>query len=97
MTDDVIRLLREFDNPQTVNRACMLAHSQNMHFAVPAQVIAAVKDGLLQIEDSDGPLVDSKRIYSRCLMLTDKGRKEVGLPPVVKEKPVPKKAAKTLF
>jgi hypothetical protein len=97
MTDDVIRLLKEFDNPQTVHIACLKTHVQNMHFAVPAQVIAAVKDGLLQIEDNDGPLVDSKRIYSRCLMLTDKGRKELNLPPVVKDAPKAKKIEKTLF
>lgn len=100
MKPEVLRLLKEFDGPQVVNRACLEVFGQNMHFAVPAMLKQAVADGLLMILDLDGPITDGKATYSRDLMLTDKGREACGLPKVVVDATIekPKKSvAKTLF
>ncbi len=103
---ELIRLLTEFgDSWQLpVSSACQNAFGQVMSFQVPRLVIGAVKNGLLEIADGEGPLVDSKLIYCRELRLTDSGRKLVNLEPWPEVKPVGdeikpagKKSERTLF
>jgi len=98
MKADELDLLKQFDSPQVVSDACRTVHGQPMHFAVPAAIKDAVKDGLLTILDPDGPIVDGKATYSRFLMLTEKGREACGLQRVEPVKAKPKKTvAKSLF
>lgn len=92
MDDETKRLLLQFDDEQVVTRACFETHKQNMHFAVPQQIIGAWKEGLLEIRDNDGDLKDSKGLYSRLLILTEKGREDVGLPKLIPDMPKAKKA-----
>jgi len=88
-------LLSNFDSPQLVEVACRETFGQSRHFAVPAMIKGAVKDGLLEVRDTDGEVVDSPKIYCREMILTDAGRDFCGLKRLEK---VPVKAkAKTLF
>lgn len=92
MNEELKRLLCEFEMSQVVEAACRETFGQSRHFAVPAMVKGAVRDGLLQVMDTDGPIVDSPAVYCRFLMLTDAGRNACGLQRA--EKP---KTERTLF
>lgn len=97
MTPEEKRLLSAFDSPLPVESASRIAFGQSRHFAVPTMVKDAEKAGLIQIMDPDGPLKDTSGIYSRELMLTDKGREAVGLPAMTGAIPKPKKSAQGSF
>lgn len=87
----LIELLKQFDDPQICEAACREVFGQSRHFAVPAMIKGAVKDGYLQVLDNDGPVVDSAAVYSRDLLLTPKGREFCGFPPLTTDVPKPKK------
>jgi hypothetical protein len=92
------QLLSEFDHPQEVEIACRIVFGQRMHWAVPEWIEGAVSAKWIAPADGLGPvssLNPSRGIYPRILMLTDKGRKQLGLPIARPEQPKPK--PKTLF
>jgi hypothetical protein len=98
MNSDHQRFLMEFDEPQEVEIVCRVVWNKRMYWAVPGWVISASDHGWITPTDGLGP-VDSRRpergIYPRILMLTDKGREQLGLPIARSEQPKPK--PKTLF
>lgn len=102
MNDEELRFLKEFDDEAAVCVASENAFGQLRSFQVPAIVIGAWKNGLLEIRDGDSePLKDSKALYTRILMLTPAGRKACDLPPLEpdapKPKPKPKSPQRELF
>lgn len=97
MTDHA-RFMTEFDGPQEVEIACRVIWNQRMHWAVPGWIQGASDAGWLTPADGLGPvssLRPERGIYPRILMLTDKGREQLGLPIARPEQPKPK--PKTLF
>jgi hypothetical protein len=92
------QLLSEFDEPQEVEIACRVVFGQRMHWAVPDWIQGASNAGWIAPTDGLGPvdrLHPDRGIYPRTLMLTDKGRQQLGLPIARPEQPKPK--PKTLF
>lgn len=92
------QLLCEFDQPQEVEIACRVVFGQRMHWAVPGWIQGAANAGWVTPADGLGPvssLRPERGIYPRILMLTDKGREQLGLPIARPEQPKPK--PKTLF
>lgn len=97
MTDGK-QFLAEFDEPQEVEIACRVVFGQRMHWAVPGWIQNASNAGWISPVDGLGPvssLNPSRGIYPRILMLTDKGREQLGLPIARPDTPKPK--PKTLF
>jgi hypothetical protein len=92
------QFLLQFDEPQEVEIACRVIWGQRMHWAVPEWIEGGFIAGWIAPTDGLGPvcsLEPSRRIYPRTLMLTDKGREQLGLPIARPTQPKPK--AKTLF
>jgi hypothetical protein len=92
------RFLAEFDEPQEVEIACRAVFGQRMHWAVPGWIQGASNAGWIAPTDGLGPvssLNPIRGIYPRTLMLTDRGRKQTGLPIARPEQP--KSKPKTLF
>ena len=97
MTDGK-QFLAEFDEPQEVEIVCRVVFAQRMHWAVPGWIQNASNAGWIAPADGLGPvssLNPSRGIYPRILILTDKGREQLGLPIARPEQPKPK--PKTLF
>ena len=97
MTDGK-QFLAEFDEPQEVEIVCRVVFCQRMHWAVPGWIQGASDAGWISPADGLGPvssLNPSRGIYPRILMLTDEGRKQLGLPIARPDTPKPK--PKTLF
>lgn len=96
MTSEQIEFLKQFDSRLDVAAACYHTFGQGKHFAVPAWIVDAFKEGLLvrgldaRGYADDEPVIDSQRIYGREFMLTDKGRFAVGLPVAKPAKVTPK-------
>jgi len=90
--------LGHFDEPQEVEIVCRRVFGWRMYWAIPEWVESASKAGWITPTDGLGP-VDrrnpSRGIYPRTLMLTDKGREQLGLPIARPTQPKPK--PKTLF
>ena len=87
-----------FDEPQEVEIVCWAIFGQRMHWAVPGWIQNASNAGWIAPADGLGPvssLNPSRGIYPRILMLTDKGREQLGLPIAKPDQPKPK--PKTLF
>lgn len=100
MTDELKRLLEEFGESWSLplSSASHNAFGQVMVFYVPSIVVSAVKNGLLEVADGDGPIKVGKSIYGREFRLTNKGREAIGLKPWKVDSPKPvKKVSKTLF
>jgi hypothetical protein len=92
------RFFMLFDEPQEVEIACRVIWGQRMHWAVPEWIDGAAKAEWIVPTDNLGPvcsLKPSRGIYPRTLMLTDKGRVQLGLP--IARPAKPKLKAKTLF
>ena len=92
------QFLLQFDEPQEVEIACRVIWGQRMHWAVPEWIEGGFIAGWIAPADGLGPvcsLKPSRGIYPRILMLTDKGRQQLGLPIARPEKPKP--MPKTLF
>jgi len=92
------QFLLQFDEPQEVEIACRVIWGQRMHWAVPEWIEGGFIAGWIAPADGLGPVCSvnpSRGIYPRTLMLTDKGRKQMGLPIARPEKP--KLKPKTLF
>ena len=97
MTDGK-QFLAEFDEPQEVEIVCRAIFGQRMHWAAPGWIQNASNAGWISPADGLGPvssLNPSRGIYPRILMLTDEGRKQLGLPIARPDTPKPK--PKTLF
>ena len=92
------QFLLQFDEPQEVEIACRVIWGQRMHWAVPEWIEKANIAGWIAPVDNLGLVYSvnpSRGIYPRILMLTDKGRQQLGLPIARAEQPKPK--PKTLF
>ena len=92
------RFLLQFDEPQEVEIACRVIWGQRMHWAVPEWIEGGFHAGWIATADGLGPvcsLKPSRGIYPRIVMLTDKGRQQLGLPTARPTQPKPK--PKTLF
>ncbi len=78
MSDDEIRqLIIHADTPQSVEDCCEKVHGQPRMFMVPMQVKSALTRGLVVC--LSGEIVDSARIYSAKIQLTDAGRGFCGI------------------
>lgn len=95
---DHSQFLSEFDEPQEVEMICRLIFGNRMFWPIPGWIQDASNAGWIAAADGLGP-VDSRNpsrgIYPRILMLTDKGREQLGLPIARPDTPKPK--PKTLF
>jgi len=92
------QFLAEFDDPQEVEMICRACFGNRMFWPVPEWIQDASNSGWITPTDGLGPvfrLNPSRGIYPRILMLTDKGREQLGLPIARPEHPKPK--PKTLF
>ena len=92
------QFLLQFDEPQEVEIACRQIWGQRMHWAVPEWIAEATIAGWIAPADGLGPvssLNPSQGIYPRILMMTDRGREQMGLPIARPQQPKPK--PKTLF
>lgn len=97
MTDGK-QFLAEFDEPQEVEIACRSIFGQRAYWEVPDWIQNASNAGWISPVDGLGPvssLNPSRGIYPRILMLTDKGREQLGLPIARPDAMKPK--PKTLF
>lgn len=97
MTDGK-RFLSEFDEPQEVEIVCRAIFGQRAYWEVPGWIQNASNAGWIAPADGLGPvssLKPERGIYPRILMLTDKGREQLGLPIARPEQPKPK--PRTLF
>jgi hypothetical protein len=90
------RILAEFEEMTPVYQACERLHSQPKHFAFPALIKSLHASGYLMAME-DGPIVDNIGIYTRCFLLTDKGRDAIGLNKLDAVKPVAAVKQKGLF
>ena len=92
------RFLREFDQPQEVEIVCRAIFGQRAYWEVPGWIQNASNAGWISPVDGLGPvssLRPDRGIYPRILMLTDKGREQLGLPIARPDTPKPK--PRTLF
>ena len=92
------QFLCEFDQPQEVEIVCRAIFGQRMHWAAPVWIQNASNAGWIAPADGLGPvssLNPGRGIYPRILMLTDKGREQLGLPIARPDTPKPK--PRTLF
>ena len=92
------RFLAEFDEPQEVEMICRAIFGNRMFWPVPGWIQNASNAGWIAPADGLGPvssLNPSRGIYPRILMLTDKGREQLGPPSARPDTPKPK--PKTLF
>jgi len=90
--------LGHFDEPQEVEIVCRQVFGWRMYWAVPEWINGAAKAGWIEPTDKLGAVCSidpSRGIYPRILMLTDKGREQLGLPIARPTQPKPK--PKTLF
>lgn len=97
MTDGK-RFLAEFDEPQEVEIVCRAIFGGRMFWPVPGWIQLASNAGWIAPADGLGPvdsLNPSRGIYPRILMLTDRGREQLGLP--IAKPDTPKTKPKTLF
>jgi hypothetical protein len=96
--NDQSRFLAEFDEPQEVEMICRAVFGNRMFWPVPGLIQGASNAGWIAPTDGLGPvssLNPTRGIYPRILILTDKGREQLGLPIARPEQPKPK--PKTLF
>lgn len=93
--DEMKAILTQFDTPMPVATASLNTYGQVRHFAVPGLIADAYAEGYLVDVDGHGKVVNSDKVYTRDLMLTDKGREFCGLD--LMAVPVVKPKARTLF
>ncbi len=90
--------LEQFDEPQEVEMVSRRVFGWRMYWAIPEWIESASRAGWITPTDGLGPvdrLNPNRGIYPRTLMLTDKGRQQLGLPIARPTQPKPK--PKTLF
>jgi hypothetical protein len=90
--------LEHFDEPQEVEIVCRRVFGWRMYWAIPEWIDGAAKAGWIVPMDNLGPVCKtdpSRGIYPRTLMLTDKGREQLGLP--IARPTQPKSKPNTLF
>jgi hypothetical protein len=90
--------LGHFDEPQEVEIVSRRVFGWRMYWAIPEWIESASRAGWITPTDGLGPvdrMNPDRGIYPRTLMLTDKGREQLGLPIARPTQPKPK--PKTLF
>ena len=94
---DFQRFLRLFDDPQVVQQACNLMWGKYRALVCVTFVADGFRRDFLAVADSDGPIEQGDKVYSRLLCLTDAGREFCGLPPVSMVVKPKRKPQATLF